>query len=167
VIIFPTTATAVYVVRPTQVRDVVQQLTGGASSGIAGARDQGAIMATTCRTCTTASNNAMVRQHLEAGYSKGEEKGSSRPRALGQMHQECMSCWWIRLLTHNVIMHSKAEGGTYMSQPCYCISYIDRISYFVIKSNSVSNTFDLYSSCGFLHITLFLVIVTPNFFSAK
>jgi hypothetical protein len=52
------------------------------------------------------------------------------------------------------------EGGTYMSQPCY----INGISYLVIKSNSISNTFDLYSSCGFLHISLFLVIVTPNFF---
>lgn len=80
-------ATAVYVVHPTQFRDVVQQLTGApASPAMAGRSHDGG----TATATAAASNNAVVRQQHEGGASKDGES-SSRQRTLGQMYQECMA----------------------------------------------------------------------------
>ncbi|GJN20257.1 hypothetical protein PR202_gb07612 [Eleusine coracana subsp. coracana] len=71
-------ATAVYVVHPTQFRDVVQQLTGAPATRD---RDQG----------DNNGNAAARQQHDDGGASKGGEERGSRQRTLGQMHQECMA----------------------------------------------------------------------------
>jgi hypothetical protein len=89
-------ATAVYVVHPTQFRDVVQQLTGAPATATR-ARDQedgngnGGWIGTAA---ASASNNAAARQQQQhgGGASKGEGSNSnSRQRTLGQIHQECIA----------------------------------------------------------------------------
>ncbi|RCV43542.1 hypothetical protein SEVIR_9G308200v4 [Setaria viridis] len=89
------TATAVYVVHPTQFRTIVQQLTGAASSppppvSTAHAHHQsGGGNGSSGAACGGTSNDAAAQPQPQQQHGRGEDRSSRR--TLGQLHQECMA----------------------------------------------------------------------------